>query len=114
MRFKPPGYYLGFLSFIWIFGGGSLSYAYAQQGERTLAALFSMFACCAVAIWFNIRWFAIPLMILFGIATLSCVYGLFQPGPWMRAIGKLCIALSSLQSLWEWYSAPDEEDSAAD
>lgn len=114
MRFKPPGYYLGFLSLVWIFGGGFLAYSYAEIGERALAAFFSMLAVCAIPLWLNIRWFAIPLMIFFGIATLSSIYGLFQPGPWMKALGRFAIAFSSVQSLWEWYSAPDDDEPPAE
>ncbi len=114
MGFKPPGYYLGFLSIMWIVAGSFMTYMYAQNGERALAAFYSVFVVCAIPFWFDIRGIAIPWMIFLGIATLFHIYGLFQPGPWMKALGRLAIAASSLQAVWEWYSAPEDDESPAE
>lgn len=107
MAFKVPKGDIRWWSILWLVAGLFLVIVCPGRGEITLAVMGGVLAISVALIWFDQKWIAPPLMILYGLNFLARIVGLFTKGITLSESLRVLVPLYFMYLVWDWYRSEE-------
>lgn len=108
MQFKKPKGDIFWWSLLWLAFGLLLVVTGPIRGDLSLTVIGIIAVATFLLVWFNQKWIAPPLIILYAIGIVARLIVLISKGFTLAGVGKLCIPVYAAYVFWEWYRSEDD------